>query len=147
MCIRDSLLAASLFAAVPARAAPPKSAALSAVPAKKRTWKSVLGLVLGSAGTIAVGTGVARLLQSADYDYRERQYLLERGLRDGEDLDYDWLRSQRAAAKTQGLLLLSLGGAALVGGMLLFWLDTPADVTLGMGFAPGTVSFALTTRW
>jgi hypothetical protein len=138
------LLAATLLRAAPASAAATRPQVQSA-PSAQRTWKSVFGLSLGGAGLVALGTGVARVLRGADYAQRERAYAELHA--DTELADYQWLFEQAAAAKTQGALLLAIGAAALVGGALLFWLDTPPSLTVGLGFSPGTVSVAFTARW
>lgn len=110
-----------------AHAAEPAPEVLTASTVSTRGWKSAVGLGLGAGGAIAIGTGVARLLQSVDYAYRERQY--PSLLNEQETVDYDWIFSQWRNSRNQGLVLVGAGAAALVGSVVLIWLDTPKDLS------------------
>ena len=139
-----SLLSIALLLPIPAVAAD-QQPSLQAQSTQQRTWKSVFGLSLTGAGLVSAGTGIARLLQSNDFAFRAGQY--PQAEVNVNDSDINWLITESRAARTQSLLLLTLGGAAVIGGVLLYALDTPTDVNVTVGIAPGATDLVLTWRW
>ncbi len=143
-CVSSSLLIIALLRPLSALAADPQPS-LQVQPAQHRTWKSVFGLSLTGAGLVSIGTGVARLLQSNDFAYREAQY--PGVAEETTGADSQWLINESRTARTQSLLLMTLGGAAVVSGILLYVLDTPGDATVAVGIAPGAADLIFTWRW